>query len=57
MPFKAGIVIMALGAAQKYPGLNPVLLPCGFNYFNQDKFRSKVVIEFGQPFSLSQAFL
>ena len=48
---------MALGAAQKYPGLNPVLLPCGFNYFNQDKFRSKVVIEFGQPFSLSQAFL
>jgi hypothetical protein len=42
---------MALGAMDKYQ--KPVrLVPCGFNYYNQDKFRSKVFMEFGPTYEI-----
>jgi len=42
---------MALGAMDKYE--KPVrIVPCGFNYYNQDKFRSKVFMEFGPMYEI-----
>ena len=53
IPFKAGICLMALGAMEKYDC--PVtLLPAGFNYYQPQKFRSKVIIEFGSPLKITQ---
>lgn len=53
LPFKAGICIMALGAMEKYD-CQVTLVPAGFNYYNPQNFRSKVIIEFGAPFAVTQ---
>ncbi|KAI7898544.1 uncharacterized protein BX663DRAFT_533301 [Cokeromyces recurvatus] len=53
LPFKAGVTIMALGAMAKYPGLDVKIVPCGLNYFHAHKFRSRAVIEFGNPITIS----
>ncbi|KAG1455016.1 hypothetical protein G6F56_007176 [Rhizopus delemar] len=53
LPFKAGVTIMALGAMAKYPELNVKIVPCGLNYFHAHRFRSRAVIEFGNPISVS----
>ncbi|KAI9472339.1 MAG: hypothetical protein EXX96DRAFT_583706 [Benjaminiella poitrasii] len=53
LPFKAGVTIMALGAMAKYPGLDVKIVPCGLNYFHAHKFRSRAVIEFGKPITIS----
>ncbi|KAG2205573.1 hypothetical protein INT47_005948, partial [Mucor saturninus] len=54
LPFKAGVTIMALGAMAKYPGLDVKIVPCGLNYFHAHRFRSRAVIEFGNPITISQ---
>lgn len=43
LPLKAGICIMALGAMEKY-NIPVKLVPCGFNYYNPQKFRSKAIL-------------
>ena len=43
--------MMALGAMEKY-GKPVKMVPCGFNYYNQFKFRSKVVLEFGPTYEI-----
>lgn len=53
LPFKAGVTIMALGAMAKYPGLDVKIVPCGLNYFHAHRFRSRAVIEFGNPITIS----
>ncbi|KAI9268775.1 hypothetical protein BY458DRAFT_533777 [Sporodiniella umbellata] len=53
LPFKAGVTIMALGAMAKYPELNVKIVPCGLNYFHAHRFRSRAVIEFGNPITIS----
>lgn len=53
LPFKAGVTIMALGAMAKYPGLDVKIVPCGLNYFHAHRFRSRAVIEFGNPITVS----
>ncbi|KAI8976536.1 hypothetical protein BDB01DRAFT_803293 [Pilobolus umbonatus] len=52
LPFKAGVTIMALGAMANYPDLDVKIVPCGLNYFHADRFRSRAVIEFGNPMSI-----
>jgi hypothetical protein len=52
LPFKAGVTIMALGAMAKYPGLDVKIVPCGLNYFHAHRFRSRAVIEFGNPITI-----
>lgn len=42
---------MALGAMDKY-GIPVKLVPCGFNYYNPQKFRSKAVLEFGPAYEI-----
>lgn len=49
LPLKAGVAIMALGAIENDPNCNVKIVPCGMNYFNAHRFRSRAVIEFGQP--------
>ncbi|KAF1950884.1 hypothetical protein CC80DRAFT_519657 [Byssothecium circinans] len=49
LPLKAGVAIMALGAVAKKPDLNLKIIPVGMNYFHAHKFRSRAVIEFGNP--------
>ena len=52
LPLKAGVAVMALGAMDKNPGCNIKIVPCGMNYFNAHKFRSRAVVEFGDPIEI-----
>lgn len=51
LPLKPGVAIMALGAAAQSvdPNIEIKVIPVGLNYFHPHKFRSRVVIEFGEP--------
>ncbi|KAI9770191.1 MAG: hypothetical protein M1839_003257 [Geoglossum umbratile] len=49
LPLKAGVAIMALGALAANPDCGLKIVPCGMNYFHAHKFRSRAVIEFGNP--------
>ncbi|KAG0182652.1 hypothetical protein DFQ28_011177 [Apophysomyces sp. BC1034] len=53
LPLKAGVTLMALGAMAKYPGLDVKIVPCGLNYFHAHRFRSRAVIEFGSPITIT----
>lgn len=53
LPLKAGVAIMALGAMAHKPGLRVQIVPCGMNYFHPHKFRSRAVVEFGNPIAIS----
>ncbi|SCU84613.1 LAFA_0D10946g1_1 [Lachancea sp. 'fantastica'] len=53
LPLKAGVAIMALGCMGKHPETNVQIVPCGMNYFHPHKFRSRAVIEFGNPITIS----
>lgn len=50
-PLKAGICHIALGAIEKY-GIDVKLVPCGFNHYKQNYFRSKIIVVHGQAFSV-----
>lgn len=52
LPLKAGVAIMALGAMASDPKCNVKIVPCGMNYFNAHRFRSRAVIEFGHPIEI-----
>lgn len=54
LPIKAGVAIMALGAMSNDPNCNVKIVPCGMNYFNAHKFRSRAVVEFGHPIEISR---
>lgn len=49
LPLKAGVAIMALGALADTPDQDLKVVPVGMNYFHAHKFRSRAVVEFGQP--------
>lgn len=57
LPLKAGVASMALGAMAKHPGLDLAIIPCGLNYFNPDRFRSQVVIEYGKPIAVDPGLI
>lgn len=57
LPLKAGVAIMALGAMSHDPKCNVKIVPCGMNYFNAHKFRSRAVIEFGHPIEISRSLV
>lgn len=54
LPLKAGVAIMALGCMDKYPNVNVKIVPCGMNYFHPHRFRSRAVVEFGEPIEISK---
>ena len=40
---------MALGSLAANPDSGLKIIPCGMNYFHAHKFRSRAVVEFGNP--------
>lgn len=52
LPLKAGVAIMALGAMADSPNIDLKIVPVGMNYFHAHKFRSRAVVEFGQPIEI-----
>ena len=52
LPLKAGVSIMALGALAENPNLELHIVPVGLSYFHPHRFRSRAVVEFGEPISL-----
>lgn len=56
LPLKPGVAIMALGAAAKSDDPDQIInvIPVGLNYFHPDRFRSRVVIEFGKPIEVNK---
>lgn len=52
LPIKAGVAIMALGAMADSPDIDLKVVPVGMNYFHAHKFRSRAVVEFGQPIEI-----
>lgn len=52
LPIKAGVAIMALGALAESPDIDLKVVPVGMNYFHAHKFRSRAVVEFGQPIEI-----
>ncbi|SCV00605.1 LANO_0F07712g1_1 [Lachancea nothofagi CBS 11611] len=57
LPLKAGVAIMALGCMSKHPEVNVQIVPCGMNYFHPHKFRSRAVVEFGNPIEITPELL
>lgn len=51
LDLKPGVAVMALGAMQAGAGAVKIV-PCGLNYFDPHKFRSRVIVEFGDPFDV-----
>ncbi|KAI8815401.1 hypothetical protein BJ742DRAFT_765783 [Cladochytrium replicatum] len=56
LPLKAGFAIMALTAMVKHrtrannlPPLEVMIVPVSLSYFHPDKFRSRTVVEYGDP--------
>ncbi|KAF9899582.1 hypothetical protein EC991_008602 [Linnemannia zychae] len=52
LPLKAGVTIMALGALAANPSLDLKIVTCGLNYFHPHRFRSRAVVEFGEPLTV-----
>jgi glycerol-3-phosphate O-acyltransferase / dihydroxyacetone phosphate acyltransferase len=48
---------MALGTLAEHPNVNLKIVPCGMNYFHAHKFRSRAVVEFGEPITVKQEYL
>ncbi|KAG0218144.1 hypothetical protein B0O80DRAFT_444465 [Mortierella sp. GBAus27b] len=53
LPLKAGVTIMALGALAANPDLDLKIVCCGLNYFHPHRFRSRAVVEFSDPLTVS----
>jgi glycerol-3-phosphate O-acyltransferase/dihydroxyacetone phosphate acyltransferase len=52
--FKPGVALMALGTVAKYSDTTVTIVPCGLNYFHPHKFRSRAVVEYGNPIIIDQ---
>ncbi|OBA22710.1 hypothetical protein METBIDRAFT_75905 [Metschnikowia bicuspidata var. bicuspidata NRRL YB-4993] len=57
LPLKAGVAVMALGAMSHDPTCKVKIVPCGMNYFHAHKFRSRAVVEFGQPIEIDSSLV
>lgn len=53
LPIKAGVAIMALGTAAADPNCKLQVIPTGLNYFHRNEFRSRSVLEFGDPIPIT----
>ncbi|KAI9701400.1 MAG: hypothetical protein M1820_006491 [Bogoriella megaspora] len=57
LPLKAGVAIMALGALSEAPDCGVKVVPVGMNYFHAHKFRSRAVVEFGNPVEIPDSLV
>lgn len=49
LPLKPGVALMALEALSCNPEMNLTIIPVGLSYFHADQFRSRAVVEYGDP--------
>lgn len=58
LPLKPGVAIMALGAMASNDNSPPNdvinVIPVGMNYFHPHRFRSRAVVEFGEPIKITK---
>jgi 1-acyl-sn-glycerol-3-phosphate acyltransferase len=54
---KTGAARVALGAKARFPGQRIVLIPTGLNYFQRNRFRSSVLVQFGEPIEVTAGLL
>ena len=54
-PMKTGPGRLALGAQAQWPELPVCIVPCGFHYTHRHRFRSTVLLQFGEPIVIDQA--
>lgn len=47
----AGAAVMALGSLSQ--GINVSVVPVGLTYFHPHKFRSRAIVEFGDPMTVT----
>ena len=50
---QVGVAAIALGTLEKYD-VNVPIVPVGLTYFRGDRFRGRVVVEYGQPIYISK---
>lgn len=48
---------MALGSLAENPDSGLKIVPCGMNYFHAHKFRSRAVVEFGNPIEVPRELI
>ncbi|KAI8886896.1 hypothetical protein K501DRAFT_176694 [Backusella circina FSU 941] len=54
LPLKAGFAIMALSAMAENDNLDVKIVPVGLNYFHPHRFRSRAVVSYGAPITISK---
>jgi 1-acyl-sn-glycerol-3-phosphate acyltransferase len=54
---KTGAARIALGVAERHPGLPVHIVPCGLNYVRRKRFRTRVLVQFGPPIEVTAAHL
>lgn len=53
-PLKTGAARMAFGVKGKHPDTRVYLIPTGLVYFDRNRFRSNVLIQFGAPIEIDE---
>ncbi|MDH3442078.1 MAG: lysophospholipid acyltransferase family protein, partial [Gammaproteobacteria bacterium] len=56
MRLKTGTARIALSVAARNQ-VSPPIIPCGLNYIHRHRFRSQVLIEFGEPIRVDESWL
>jgi glycerol-3-phosphate O-acyltransferase / dihydroxyacetone phosphate acyltransferase len=51
-PLKTGAARIALAVKRRWPELPVYLVPSGLSYFSRNRFRSNVLVQFGDPIAL-----
>ena len=57
MKIKTGAARIALGLVSQNPELDLVIVPIGLNYTNPRQFRSRVLVQFGEPLSVDSVWV
>ncbi|KAG0240617.1 hypothetical protein BGW41_006798 [Actinomortierella wolfii] len=54
LDFKYGCTIMVLGYLAQHPSRTLRIIPCGLNFFNRHRFRSRFYADYGTPLTVPQ---
>eukprot|EP01095_Lingulamoeba_sp_RSL-Kostka_P007434 TRINITY_DN2370_c0_g1_i1.p1 TRINITY_DN2370_c0_g1~~TRINITY_DN2370_c0_g1_i1.p1 ORF type:complete len:501 (-),score=173.97 TRINITY_DN2370_c0_g1_i1:590-2092(-) len=54
---KVGVAYLALSTKKQFPDLKLTIVPFGLNYIGGHRFRSKTLIEYGAPLTISKKLL
>ncbi|KAI8601956.1 hypothetical protein EDD21DRAFT_287913, partial [Dissophora ornata] len=54
LDFKYGCTIMVLGYLAQHPSRTLRIIPCGLNFFNRHRFRSRFYADYGDPITVPE---